>query len=208
MSEQDWFRNHEWNAEIEEKFFAKLARTRSQYDQYLVIQALTISKTIPNTALKLVERYFAMKKGNYEDIRALSARAHAYLALDELPLAVEAMKQILAIERERPNHKTTMYVDYPYLVATKGVESEYQTALATLSERVTDLMFPLDIFKWHASKSMICFALNERELAKEHAGLALDSAKIKKSGFRFHQSLGLVGNDHKATVSKLHRIFG
>jgi len=45
MTATDWFRNREWNAEIEKDFLAQLARSRTQSDQYLVIQALTICKT-------------------------------------------------------------------------------------------------------------------------------------------------------------------
>ena len=207
MAASDWFRNHNWNAEIEGQFFSKLARSRTQRDQYLVIQALTIAKSCPNVTLQLVEHYFATKKGNFEDIRALSARATAYITLGDLAHAVAAMKDVLAIERERPQHKTTMYVEYPYLVASNGLEPEYPSALATLKERVGDLMFPLDTFKWHASFSIISLALSDLAMAKKHAGLALDAAQIKKSGFRFHQSLGLVGNDHRSTISKLHSIY-
>ncbi|ARV17356.1 hypothetical protein AEP_00394 [Curvibacter sp. AEP1-3] len=207
MTATDWFRNQEWNAEIEKDFLAKLARSRTQSDQYLVIQALTICKTYPNVGLQLVERYFETKQGDFEDARALSARAYAYIALEDLASCVMTMKSILAIERERPLHKTTMYVDYPYLVAAKGLESEYQSALATLQERHADLIFPLDIFKWHAAFSFISAALKDKLNAKKHAGLALDAAQIKKSGFRFHQTLGLVGSEHQATVSKLRGIY-
>ena len=203
----DWFRFRTWSPQIEEEFFRRLARSRSQRDQYLVIQALTIASTFPDVALKLIDQYFATKENDFEDVRALSARVHAYLAQDFLDKTVATMKEILEVERQRPSHRTNMYVEYPYLVATKKIESEYATALATLAERVGDLRFPLDIFKWHAAMSIIHAELKDVERSKRHAGEALDAAEIKKSGFRFHQNLGLVGAEYRATVAGLRKIY-
>jgi len=111
MAEDDWFRHKTWNTPIEEEFFARLARSRSQRDQYLVIQALTIADAFPAVALKLVDQYFATKKDGFEDVRAFMARAHAYIAQASFAEAVVAMKDVLAVERLRPGHKTTMYVE-------------------------------------------------------------------------------------------------
>lgn len=207
MAAIDWFRNSEWNADIERQFHEKLARSRTQRDQYLVIQALTLSKSHPQTALQLVDLYFDTKKGHFEDIRALSARSSAYRATGNIESAISTMKEILSIERQRPQHKTTTYVEYPYLVASMGIDREYSSALSVLDERASDLMFPVDIFKWHAAYSLISHAQKDLPAAKHHAGAALDAAQIKKSGFRFHQSLGLVGNEYKETVSALRQIY-
>ncbi|MBW8370693.1 MAG: hypothetical protein K0M66_06950 [Thiobacillus sp.] len=203
----DWFRQETWNEKAEQDFFSRLSRARSQRDQYLVIQALTIVKSAPNVALRLVDLYFESKKDNFENVRALSAKADAHLVLGQTELAIEAMKNILAIERERPNHKTTKYVDYPFLVATKRIVSEYGDALSILEERKSDLMFPLDKFKWHAAKSLIHHALREMDNSKMHAALALEAAQAKMSGFRYHQDLGLVGEEHKNTVAALREIY-
>ncbi len=202
----DWFRQGEWNKRIEQEFFAKLARARTQRDQYLVIQALTISQLVPTVALRLVDLYFGTKKNNFEDVRALSAKADAYLALSQTELAIEAMKSILAVEKARPNYKTTKYVDYPFLVATQHISSEYHEALAVLDERKSDLIFPLDKFKWHAAKSLIHHSLLELDDSRRHAALALKAAKVKMSGFRYHQDLGLVGEGLKDTVASLRQI--
>lgn len=203
----DWFRQETWDERIEQDFLARLSRSRSQRDQYLVIQALTIAKTFPAVALRLADHYFETKKDNFEDVRALSAKADAYLALGQTELAIEAMKGILAIERERPNHKTTKYVDYPFLVATQRISSEYHDALLVLDERENDLMFPLDKFKWHAAKSLIHHALRKPIESKKHAALALEAAQARTSGFRYHQDLGLVGEAYKDTVVALREIY-
>ncbi|MBK1683650.1 hypothetical protein [Rhodoferax fermentans] len=207
MTPTDWFRNSDWSSDIQERFLAKLARSRTQRDQYLVIQALTLSRSHPQAALQLVDLYFATQKGQFEDVRALSARAAAYQSIRNNALAVAAMKEILAIERQRPQQKTTTYVEYPYFVASIGMDSEFSSAFSVLEERAGDLKFPVDEFKWHAAYSIISYALRDIEAARTHAGMALDAAKIKKSGFRFHQSLGLVGKEHQATVSTLRQIY-
>lgn len=162
---------------------------------------------MPTVALRLADQYFDTKKDNFEDVRALSAKTDAYLALGQTELAIEAMKSILVIERARPNHKTTKYVDYPFLVATQYISSEYHDALSVLDERKSDLMFPLDKFKWHAAKSLIHHSLCEFDDSRKHAALALDSANVKMSGFRHHQDLGLVGEKHKDTVASLRQIY-
>ena len=203
----DWYRQTVWSEETEQVFFARLSRARSQRDQYLVIQALTIAKTAPSVALRLTDHYFETKRDSFEDVRALSAKSDAYLTLGQADLAIEAMKGILAIERERPNHKTTKYVEYPLLVATQRISSDYYEALEVLNERKSDLMFPVDKFKWHAAKSLILHALQRVSDSKEHAALALGAAQAKMSGFRYHQDLGLVGEAHKDTILALWEIY-
>lgn len=77
----DWFRQEIWHEEIEKDFFAQLARSRSQRDQYLVIQALTIATRYPMVSIRLIDLYFETKKSSSDDVRALSARADAHLRL-------------------------------------------------------------------------------------------------------------------------------
>ena len=59
MSREDWYRNEEWNEEIEEAFFVKLKRARRK-EQYLRIQASIIAPIYPNIALSLLKQYFTL----------------------------------------------------------------------------------------------------------------------------------------------------
>ena len=152
MSSEDWYRNENWNASIEEHFYSKLKRTRTQRDQYLVIQALTLADTYPEVSLRLVNEYFESRKDQFDDIRALLAKAN-----------------------------------------------EYANAVDVLNEHVDRLTFPLDYYKWHASKALIN---NDGSEAQK----ALDAAKVKRSGFRFHQDVGLVGKEHEKTIKHLCKI--
>lgn len=98
MGSGDWFRNGDWSPQIEADFQARLGRTHSQRDQYLVIQAITIESSHPKAALRLIEQYFATKTSDSHDVRALNARASAYIALGDDENAIRAMKQVLGIE--------------------------------------------------------------------------------------------------------------
>lgn len=199
MSSDDWYRNKNWNASIEEHFYSKLKRARTQRDQYLVIQALTLADNHPEVSLRLVNEYFESRKDQFDDVRALLAKANAYRTLNDLDGCISAFKEVLGREREFPNHQTGVYLDYPYLVATQKIENEYANALDVLNEHVDRLTFPLDHYKWHASKALIN---NDGSEAQK----ALEAAKVKKSDFRFHQDVGLVGKEYEKTIKHLCKI--
>jgi hypothetical protein len=199
VSSDDWYRNKNWNASIEEHFYSKLKRARTQRDQYLVIQALTLADNHPEVSLRLVNEYFESRKDQFDDVRALLAKANAYRTLNDLDGCISAFKEVLGREREFPNHQTGVYLDYPYLVATQKIENEYANALDVLNEHVDRLTFPLDHYKWHASKALIN---NDGSEAQK----ALEAAKVKKSDFRFHQDVGLVGKEYEKTIKHLCKI--
>ena len=199
MSSDDWYRNEDWNESIEEHFYSKLKRARTQKDQYLVIQALTLTDKHPKVSLRLVDEYFESRKDQFDDVRALLVKANAFIALDDLERCVATYKEILQRERESPNHQTGTYLDYPYLVATQKIGNEFANALDVLNEHIDRLTFPLDYYMWHASKAIIS---NDGSEAKK----ALDAAKVKRSGFRFHQDVGLVGKEHEKTIKQLCKI--
>jgi len=199
MSLDDWYRNKEWNEDIESNFFAKLKRAKSQRDQYLVIQALTLTDMHPKVSLRLVDKYFGSREDKFDDVRALLARAQSYLTLDEIDDAMEAFRAVLEREAEFPNYQSGTYVDYPYIVATRSIEKEYDNAINVLNKNVERLAFPLDYFKWHAAKALIRNDGNE-------ASKALDAAQVKKSGFRFHQNVGIVGKEYEKTIKQLCKI--
>jgi len=199
VSSDDWYRNKDWNESIEEHFYSKLKRARTQRNQYLVIQALTLADKHPEVSIRLVDEYFESRKDKFEDVRALLAKANAFIALNDLEGCIATFKEILEREREFPNHQTGVYLDYPYLVATQKIENEYANALSILHEHLDRLTFPLDHYKWHASKALIN---NDGSEAQK----ALEAAKVKRSGFRFHQDVGLVGKEHEKTIKHLCKI--
>ncbi|MDN3685576.1 hypothetical protein QW180_26485 [Vibrio sinaloensis] len=119
-----------------------MKRSRSQRDQYLVIQALTLTETNPKVTLRLVQEYFETRKKNtFDDVRALLARTYAYITLSDIERVVRSYRELLACEMKLPNHTTGAYVDYPFFVATKGIEQEYANAVCVLRKKIQIVQF-------------------------------------------------------------------
>ncbi len=206
MSRDDWFRNKTWNAGIEEVFFEKLARARTQRNQYPAIQAITLAPHHPQATIKLIDHYFETRKEDFHDVQTLLAKVDAHKSLNDRAAVVRTYKEILAREAEFPKHKTTAYVMFPYVVATEKIEDEYAFAIEVLDNRQDDVAFPLDRFMWHAAYALISSRRGDDSAARKHAQLATAAAEARKSGFRYHQNLGLVGKEHKPVVKELIRL--
>ena len=206
MSDGDWFRNIKWNDKIENHFFEKLARARSSRDQYLVIQALTLSETEPGVTLRLMELYFETRTDDFHDVQAHSATGDAYKNLGDLERAIVSYKRVLKREEDFPNHLTNTYVELPYLIATKSLDKHYDFATSQLSKGLREIALPVDEFMFHAANALIASEQRRMESASDHARNAIEAAGITKTGFRYHQSIGLVGNEHKSTIKRLRRI--
>jgi len=200
MASTEYYRNTKWNKKIEEHFFSKLNRARTQKTQYLAIQAGMLVTNHPNQALKLIDYYFEIRKDKFHDNTVYWSQAKAFMSLDRIAEAMVSYKQVIKREEEFPNSRTYVLTEFPYVVATNKIEKEYEYALeALMEEDESYLGWPLIKFMHHATIALI---LND----KNHAQLALDAAEIKQSGLRYHQNLGLVGKEYKQTVKKLHNI--
>jgi tetratricopeptide (TPR) repeat protein len=132
--------------------------------------------------------------------------ATAYIAKGEIENAINSYGKALERESASPNLKTDAYILYPLLIVENKLTNLYQSANSVLDEHQERLMFPVDHFRWHAAKAIISTESGNNERAAEHAAQAFDAAQIKKSGFRFHQNLGLVGKEYKGVVNELRAI--
>src|SRR5260221_5002195 len=123
MARDDWFRNTDWNRDVESAFLRKLGRAKHKA-QYLRVQASILAESHPEIALRLLDQYFAL--GDHFD-RALAHvhRATALLSLSELERAIEEYEAALAVEASRPNVGTRASFDLPLLIAERRVESRY-----------------------------------------------------------------------------------
>ncbi|MBG6207607.1 MAG: hypothetical protein RIE06_25875 [Roseibium album] len=207
MSGNDWFRNKDWNEEIECRFFEKLDRARSQRDQYLVIQAGCLTQSKPQISLRLLDLYFKTRDDQLFDATAHLTKGLAYEKLGEFESVVNSYKDALKREEQFPNFQTGVDLALPYFVSTKKLQNHYSFVLELLSSiDVNGLSFPLQKFLFHASNALILSELESHERATVHAREAVNAAEIRRSGFRYHQSLGLVGKDHKRTVKRIHQL--
>ena len=201
MNSKDWFRNTDWNAEIEKAFFEKLRRARDK-SQYIRIQASTLASSNPEVALKLLEHYFALGD-KFDYAQAYVDQATAYLAMGELEKAIDAYEAALTREAEFPNLQTQANMDLPFLIALHEIEKLYDRALQLLDIAESKLMFPLDHFRWHASKALIKRARGRNVDAMLSACEAVVWAEKSHSGFPFHPTVGLVGGQYEEIRAKL-----
>lgn len=204
MSKDDWYRNKEWNRKIADAYFSKLKRARKK-DQYIRIQACYLTEKHPRIALELLEMFFELKEP-FDYSQAYCDRASALISLHRIDEALEAYKSALAQERTGNGVQTEAYIHIPMLIAEHNIRSEFPFGKQILNEFVSRLTFPVDHFRWNAAMAIFVDELGNRESSSKYANLALEVAQVKKSGFTYHQNLGLVGKKYKKTIKRLRRI--
>ena len=160
MGREDWYRNTDWNPEIATQFLAKLKRA-SNKGEYLRIQAYCLTKSHPEDALTLLERYLSMPDA-FDRTSAYVQQAEAFLTLGEIDKALASYELALAREREHPNILTQAYLDLPFLVATMGRRERYSRAVDILTQNRARPMFPNERFRWNAASALICEGLGDR----------------------------------------------
>jgi hypothetical protein len=142
VARDDWFRNTSWNADIEANFHRRLRRARDK-SQYLRIQASHLAESHPQTALILLDQYFAL--GDHVDMaQAHVDRATALVALDDVDGAISSYEEALTREQEFPHLQTQAYLSFACLVTNARATHLYLRAIEVLDAHRERLMFPVD----------------------------------------------------------------
>jgi tetratricopeptide (TPR) repeat protein len=148
----------------------------------------------PKVALRLLDQYFTLGD-HFDNAQAHVDRASAYLSLGETELAIKSYEEALGVEDLRPNVKTSAYILLPFIVATHSIKSRYRQAIDLLNQHHDRPAFPVEHFRWHACQAIIASELGDTVAARIHARRALEEAARAHSGLRYHDNLGLVGDD-------------
>ena len=204
MTDDRWYRNETWDADIASAFEGKLRRARSK-GQYLRIQASYLAEAHPRVALEFLDRYFALGEA-FDQAQAHVDRATAWLALGRAEDAFTSFEAALDRERVFPNLLTGAYLQLPYQIALAGAAHRYDQAVALLSTAEDRLMFAVDHFMFHAAKAIIIAARDNVPDARAEATMALEAAGREHSGFRYHPGVGLVSDRHAEALAVLRTL--
>ena len=204
MGKEDWYRNTNWNDAIADEYFAKLKRTRSK-DQYLRIQACYLTKSHPIVALELLDQFFILNEPS-DFAQAYCEKAEAYLSLGNINEAIIAYERAIKHESTTNGVQTEAFIKLPMLFAEYNLHEYFLQGIKLLENNTKRLYFPVDHFRWHAAMAIFKKGLGNTEESSKQALLALEAAKIKKSEFRYHRNLGLVGEKYLNIVIKLEEI--
>jgi tetratricopeptide (TPR) repeat protein len=204
MSRDDWFRNTDWNADVEAAFFKKLSRARDKA-QYLRIQASTLRLQHPAVALKLLSQYFEL--GEHFDIaQAFADKASAELALGDVDGAIRSYEDALKREAEYPKLLTNAYLYLPLLIVRRGLKERYSQAVEILERHKGRLSFPVDHFLWNSVNAIVLSKTGKRSEASVAALAALEAAGLQHSGFRYHPNVGLVEAEYDDVLQHARKI--
>lgn len=210
MGAQDWYRNSEWSAEIEQSFDARLERASAgKRAQFLRIQAAHISETRPDIVLTLLERYFAESESepSWDVVAAHQQRAAALLDLERLEDALDSFRAALKCESGSAMAVASSLLEFPFLIATLGRVHEYDEALEVLA-RYDEALFviPVWTFFHRAALALILGDRGDAEGAVRNARAALRAARATESGLQYHAESGLVGPEHDGVVRRLEQL--
>ena len=101
MSDGDWYRNTDWDDEIAARFESRIARSRTQKAQYLLIQGTLLIASQPAVAAPLFERSIALND-EFHLARALNGLAMARMALGEIDACLAAYEAAIDTELRLP----------------------------------------------------------------------------------------------------------
>jgi len=206
MGRLDWCQNESWNADIEASFFAKLARTKNK-TWYLLIQAGELVSSHPETALRLLDHYFALGADSSQ-VLAHFARGRAHAALRTVDAAIAVFESAVACEDANPLFLTWVYIELPVLIATERKRALYDRAFELLTKNRDRPHFPAEFYKWHGARALILHDRGETVQALDEARQALKAARMTHSGFQRHPEVGLVTNTRDTFGTRIKEIAG
>jgi len=207
----DWFRNEDWSPEIEEQFFLKLGRTRTQKAQYLRIQASYLSERRPEVALSLLDRYFELRDISkdaatfVDQAQGYVDQAHAFAALGDWEQSAAAFEKALSRERDFPNYLTQAGFEFPVFAAIHRMTNRYAFALGIIEMYRPKATLPVERFCSYAASALIATELGAGQEAADFARQAL-SASVTQSPFPHHPGIGLVEGKHDGLKTQLQRL--
>jgi tetratricopeptide (TPR) repeat protein len=133
--------------------------------------------------------------------------ATCHLTLGDTAAALQAFRRALQVEQKFPNVRTQAAIELPWVIATRGLESEYAEALSVLAA-CEPAPFPIMRYKLHGASAVMLASTGRVAEAAEHARAALHAAQATESGMRNHKRLGLVPDLNSDVANRLRVLAG
>jgi len=207
----DWFRKSRWTAHDAEDFECRLKRARAHSrPQYLFIQATHLLESGDPTLVQAANELATRVTRDFDPCIHTSAahdlRGQCLEVLGRPSDALEAYRQAVLSERETRGIQTDAYLRFAWLVATRNIHDSRDDALRYLDEFGSRPAFPVQRFVHFAARALLSLSNDRPQEAAADAQRALFAARELRSGFRHHQSLGLVGDRYEDVQRRLRDI--
>ena len=193
MSKTQWFRRTTWSDADREDFNARLKRSRSSKAQFLRLQALHLAKAgHHHGAIELLDRLFEEFPDKIQLAQSHAQKAESLAKLGQTQAAVEEYRAALQAERDFPNVKTNVWLDYGWFVLEKQLSQLYEEVGAVLEEFRDEggLKFPAIEYRYATIQALLAETRGEKSAARNFAKMALAEAAKDHSGLRYHATVG------------------
>lgn len=137
---------------------------------------------------------------------ALYLRGQCLEELDRSTEAMDAYRAAIEAQQVQPNVRTDAWLELAWIIAKNQLRDHYEEAIGLLSQFRDASTFPVQRFKQHAARALIANELHDIGTAAAEAQLAIVAANESQSGFRYHQNLGLVGEEYSGDLRRLRQI--
>lgn len=204
----EWYRKTSWTELEREDFETRFARTRkTSRSQYLTIQAWCLFEGGNyRESLSLIDRMFANYPDRFNFSSGYLLRAKCYAALGDISQAVQSFRMLIQTERDYPNVRTNVPLDFAQFVVQHELCELFLEALSVLDEmRGVGTQFPIHDYLHFSLKSCLLDSLG-MDGARYNAELAKAAAAKTHSGFWKHPTLCLVDEEPNWRRQRLDRI--
>ncbi len=181
MSSDDWYRNTKWDQKIEESFFNKLKRARSQKTQYLKIQASYLAETNPDVTLSLSDYARTHCPDDFWEQEFCLYESKAFFKKGKNEEAIEKAYESINWSIKKSGTQTEIPYWLSRLILLTEREDEYMKCLELLEQLHTSSPFPETEFYFHGYSALLNKRLGKLEKARQEALTAISWASKDKN---------------------------
>jgi tetratricopeptide (TPR) repeat protein len=175
----------------------------------LRIQALHLAQAkLPEAAITLLNELLENYPEPSQVVAARVQLAECLQTTGRTPEAIDEYRRAMQAERESVPAKSGAWLPFAWLVLTERLTQWYEEAANVIPEvpAKIELAFPVLRFKYNAARAFVAEWKSDQRSAQKFAIAALKEAALDHSGFRYHATLGLVGELEETLASRLRTL--